>query len=147
MNIVHGSHGMTRLIVGLMGLPAAGSEKPVTLRVTEEAGRGGPRQMLWIREFGASSLITRQSARRGRLVERSGPGTIVYTLHEKDGALVYEQESMRFLHVPLWAGLTPVVSARASPAAAGWDVDVVVQWRGHLMCRYAGRMSAVRGAA
>ena len=147
MNVVHGSHGLTRLLVALMGLPAAGTGKAVTLRVTEDVGPDGRRRMLWIRQFGTSSLITRQSAQGSLLVERSGPGTIVYALHEQQGSLVYEQRSMRFLNLPLWAGVTPAVSASASPAADGWDVDVVVRWRGHLICAYAGRMALVRDEA
>jgi hypothetical protein len=147
MNVIHGSHGVTRLLVALMGLPAAGTEKAVTLRVTQEVGRDGCLRMHWIREFGTSSLITKQSAQGRLLVERNGLGTVVYALHEQGGSLVYEQQSMRFLNLPLWAGLTPSVSAIASPAADGWDVDVLVRWRGHLICGYAGRMSLVRDEA
>jgi hypothetical protein len=147
MDVVHGSHRLTRLFVGLMHLPAVGSAKPVTLRVTEEVDRAGRMEMLWIREFGASRLVTRQSARRGLLMERHGAGSLTYSLRAQDGSLVYEQKSMRVFNVRLWPGMTPIVSARASAAANGWDVEVVVRWRGHLICRYAGRMCLVRNTA
>jgi len=49
MNVEHGSHRMTRLLVGLMGV----------------------------------------------LVERRGPGTIVYALREQGGSLLYEQKGMQ----------------------------------------------------
>jgi hypothetical protein len=146
MDVVHGTHRLARFFVGLMHLPAPGPAKPVTLRVTE-AIDGAAGVMHWNRVFGKSRLRTCQSAWRGLLLERSGPGSITYRLRVDDGALVYEQTSMRVLNLPISSGMTPNVRARASGASTGWHVDVIVEWRGYLVCRYTGRMAAVRGTS
>lgn len=129
-----------------MNLPAAGSALPVALQVSSTVNGAGREVMDWSRQFGTSRLRTRQSAWRGLLLERSGAGSITYALSEEHGSLVYAQRSMRILNLPIWSGFTPVVHALASPAAAGWQVDVTVHWRGHLICRYTGGMSFVAAA-
>jgi hypothetical protein len=72
--------------------------------------------MTWTRRIGITSLDTRQYARQGRLVERSGPGTVEFVLRVDDGALLYEQAGCRFLQVPL-----PRRSAPQVRAASGAD--------------------------
>lgn len=143
IDVVHGSHWLTRLLVGLFSLPAAGSAQPTVVRVADEVSAAGHRQMRWSRLIGHSELQTRQSARRGLLVEQNGRGAVEFALREEQGALVYDQRSMRLLQIPLWSPLSPRIHARVSPAAVGWHVDVRVEWRGHLICRYAGSMSRV----
>jgi hypothetical protein len=135
VDVVHGSHPLTPLIVRAMKLPAAGSAQPVLLHVTSAAAG-----MIWTRRIGDTVLDTRQFARQGRLVERSGPGTVEFVLRVDDGALVYAPAGCRLLEVPLPRPPAPRVNARVAPTAEGWRVEVVVEWGGHLVCRYAGAM-------
>jgi len=36
------------------------------------------------------------------------------------------------------AAIAPRVAASVNPTADGWRVDVIVTWRGALVCRYGG---------
>jgi len=45
--------------------------------------------------------------------------------------------------VPLPSRLAPRVRGRVSPIPDGWCVEVVVEWRGHLICRYGGPMRPI----
>ena len=141
VDVVHGAHPLTSLIVRAMKLPAPGAQ-PVMLHVAL-ASASPAATMTWTRRIGITSLDTRQFARRGRLVEQSGPGTVEFVLRVDDGALLYEQTRCRFLQVPLPCPLAPQVRARVAPTADGWHVEVVVEWRGHLVCRYGGAMRPV----
>jgi hypothetical protein len=151
LDVVHGAHPFTPLIVRAMKLPAAGSQ-PVMLHVALASDAPGASTataatMTWTRRIGITSLDTRQYARQGRLVERSGRGAVEFVLRVDDGALLYEQARCRFLDVPLPRPLAPRVRARVAPAAVGWHVEVAVEWRGHLMCRYGGAMQPVRSTS
>lgn len=141
-DVEHGTQPLTRPLVVLLRLPAAGRGVPVVLHVRIEASRAnaGRRTMHWERRIGATPLFTRQHAHRGLLVERCGPGALRFALHVEDGGLRYEQVSFRALGVPLPPFIAPHVRARVSPDANGWRVDVVVEWRGRLVCRYGGTM-------
>ena len=138
VDVVHGAHPLTPLIVRAMKLPAPGAQ-PVMLHVAM-ASASPAATMAWTRRIGSTSLDTRQYARQGRLVERSGPGTVEFVLRVDDGALLYEQTGCRFLQLPLPRRAAPQVRARVAPTADGWHVQVVVEWRGHLVCRYGGAM-------
>lgn len=141
-DVEHGSQPLTRPLVALLKLPAAGRAVTVVLRVRLDASRADAarRTMHWERRIGATPLFTRQSARGGRLVERCGPGAIHFALHVEEGGLRYEQVSFRAFCVPLPRGLAPRVRALVSPEPDGWRVEVVVDWRGRLLCRYGGVM-------
>jgi hypothetical protein len=146
--VVHGTHRVTRILVALMKLPAAGSRVPVALSVVFGPARthAGPKTLRWERRIGRTSLSTLQHAHRGFLVEENGPGRIVFSLRAANGCLLYEYAAMRilFLHVPLV--LSPRVQARVSPDPEGWHVDVRVEWQGHLICVYGGRMRPTQAA-
>jgi len=145
VDVVHGAHPLTPLIVRAMKLPAPGAQ-PVMLHVAM-ASASPAATMAWTRRIGGTSLDTRQYARQGRLVERNGPGTVEFVLRVDDGALLYEPAGCRFLGVPLPCPLAPRVRARVAPAVVGWRVEVVVEWRGHLICRYGGAMQPVRSTS
>ena len=147
MDVVHGVHRFTRLFAAVFRLPAAGRSQIVTLDVTEEARAAGRFEMRWNRVIGKWTLRSKQTARRGLLIEQHWPARIAFALREDAGSLVYEQRSIRVMQVPLWSGAAPQVRAEASPAARGWRVVVEVSWRGHLICRYAGEMTRVEAAA
>jgi len=152
LDVEHGTHPFTALLVALLRLPAAGRGVPVTLRAALESGKSAaliasPPTMRWVRRFGGWPLVTHQYAHRGRLVERYGPGRVHYRLCVDGDSLVYEQESMRFLVVPAPRFLAPRIRARVSPEPDGWRVDVVVEWRGHLICRYGGIVKPMESTA
>jgi hypothetical protein len=141
-DVVHGTHRVTRTLVVLMKLPAAGSAVPVALSVNVGPARthGGPLTLQWERRIGRTSLCTRQHAHRGLLVEENGSGRMVFSLRAANGCLVYEHAELRFLFLRVPPVLSPRVRARVSPDPEGWRVDVRVEWRGHLICGYGGRM-------
>ena len=147
MDVVHGTHRFTRVLAAVFRLPAAGRSQMVTLDVTEEPRAAGRFAMRWNRVIGDWTLRSRQTAHRGLLIEQHWPARIAFALREDAGSLVYEQRSIRVMHVPLWSRAAPQVRAEASPAASGWHVVVEVSWRGHLICRYAGEMTRVGAAA
>jgi hypothetical protein len=120
-----------------MKLPAAGPRQPVRLDV-EPAGA----DLRWTRRIGTSVLRTYQRASGARLEEREGIGRIAFTLDAVDGALRYEQAWIRIGGIRVPAAIAPHVRARVSPAGPDWTVEVMVSWRGHPVCRYAGTMRA-----
>jgi len=150
MDVVHGDRLLTPLLVLLMKLPAQGTQLPVVLHVSNastggDGGHGGAVAMVWRRQIGGTVLDTRQFARAGRLVEQSGPGTVEFALQATaDGALQYESTGAWFLRIPIPRCLAPRVRAQVSAHGSGWHVEVNVQWRGHLVCRYGGAMRSVR---
>jgi hypothetical protein len=121
-----------------MKLPAAGLRQPVRLDVAED----GP-DLVWTRRIGRSLLQTRQRANGSRLVERSGRGCVAFDLIVEDGAVLYQQSSLHVIGLPVPASLSPRVRALVSATTDGWRVVVTVQWRGRMVCRYAGDMRAL----
>jgi hypothetical protein len=146
MDVVHGDHLLTPLLIRMMKLPAKGTNLPVVLHVMNEP-RANDRvrpTMVWQRQIGATVLDTRQFARNERLVEQSGPGTIEFALQaDAHGSLHYVDVACRLMGVPLPRFLAPRVRAQVSPNDSGWHVEVNVQWRGRLVCQYAGAMRRV----
>lgn len=136
-DVDHGSHWITPTLVKLLKLPNAGRAQRVQLEVAAR-----DEELLWARRIGAISLCTRQRAVGSQILERSGLGTILFDLTARDGALVYRQSDLRIAGVPVPRAIAPTVRARVSAAPGGWHVDVVIEWRGHFICRYAGLMAA-----
>ena len=136
LDVDHGTHWMTPTLVKLFKLPNAGEAQRVQLEVT---ARG--KELFWARRIGAVSLRTRQRAAGPRIVERAGLGTIAFDVAVRDGALVYQQCGLRLAGLPIPRFVAPFVSARVSAVSGGWQIEVRVTWRAHLVCRYAGRMS------
>ena len=138
IDVEHGQGWLARPLIWLMKLPAAGPRQPVRLDV---AGDGS--ELVWTRRIGGSILRTRQYAAGSRLVERSGFGRVSFNLAAEDGALRYLQSSIHVagLRVP-WS-LSPRVGAVVSATLEGWRVVVTVEWRGQILCRYAGAIRAL----
>jgi hypothetical protein len=120
-------------MIWVMKLPAAGRDQPVELDVSSDGD-----DIRWTRRIGRSILRTRQCARASRLVERSGLGRVSFDLSVESGALRYRHASMHVAGLPLPSRLSPRVGAVVSPTTDGWRVSVTVEWRGRLVCRYAG---------
>lgn len=136
-DVDHGSHWITPTLVKLWKLPNAGRAQRVQLEVT---ARG--EELLWARRIGSVSLRTRQRAMGSRIVERAGLGSIVFDIDAADGALSYRQCALRLAGLPIPRSVAPFVTACITPAPGGWHVDVLIAWRGHFICRYAGLMAA-----
>ena len=83
----------------------------------------------------------------GRLVESSGPGMVTFALRVDEGALLYEDAGCHFLHVPVPRLAAPRVRAQVAATHDGWHVNVIIEWRSHLICRYDGRMRPLVPAA
>ena len=137
VDVAHGPGWLSRPIVWLMKLPAAGPGQPVRLAVAEDGS-----ETVWTRCIGGSTLRTRQRANGSRLEERSGPGRITFDLAVEDGALVYRQSSIHVAGLPVPSPLGPRVAAVVSPTAEGWQVVVTVEWLGRIVCRYAEAIHA-----
>ena len=137
LDVEHGPGWMSRTLIRLLKLPAAGVRQPVELDV---AARGS--ELVWSRRIGRIVLRTRQRASGSRLVERSGLGRVFFDLSVDDGALLYRQASLRVAGLPLPRSLSPRVTAIVSAAMEGWHVSVTVRWRGRIVCRYAGAVRA-----
>jgi hypothetical protein len=137
IDVEHGPGWLARPMIWLMKLPAAGPRQPVRLDV---AGDGS--ELVWSRNIGGSILRTRQRASGSRLVERSGLGRVSFDLAVEDGALLYRQSSIHVAGLPVPASLSPRVGAVVSATAEGWRVVVTVEWRGRIVCRYAGTIRA-----
>lgn len=138
MDVEHGQGWLAGPMIWLMKLPAAGPHQPVRLCV---AGDGS--ELVWTRSIGGSSLRTRQRASGSRLVERSGLGCVSFNLAVEDGALRYRQSSMHVAGLLVPSSLSPRVGAVVSATPEGWRVVVTVEWRGRVVCRYAGAIRAV----
>jgi hypothetical protein len=134
-DVERGSHWIAPVLAGLLALPVAGRGQPVQLEVIAQGN-----ELLWTRRIGAVLLRTRQRASGPRIVERAGLGHIVFEVAGENGALLYRQTAVYFAGIPLPRFLAPGVRARVSAAPGGWDVEVRVEWRTHLVCRYGGRM-------
>jgi hypothetical protein len=129
----HGSGIIVRTMVSLLGLPPAGPAQPVDLTVALK--RGG---LIWRRKIGPRDLRTTQIARGDLLIERKGAGTVRFALDVESGSLIYRQVGATLLGLP--APFAPKVQGRVSAAEVGWHVDVVVSWRGKLVCQYGGEL-------
>jgi hypothetical protein len=138
MDVEHGPGWLTRPMIWLMKLPAAGAGQSVRLEVAGD----GP-ELVWTRRIGGSALQTRQRANGSSIVERSGLGRISFDLAVQGGALLYQQSSIHMAGVPLPSSLSPSVGAVVSATTEGWSVVVAVKWRGRLLCRYAGTLRAL----
>lgn len=137
LDVEHGSHPLTPLLIKILRLPAAGH----ALARLEVASSG--EGLTWMRQIGSTVLRTVQHASHDRIVERNGLGRVEFELHAEHGSLEYRQVTMSVAGVQVPAFVRPRVRAGVSAAPEGWHVEVVVTWRNHLVCRYAGDM---RGA-
>ena len=138
IDVEHGPGWMARQVIRLMKLPAAGARQPVRLDV---AGDGA--ELVWTRRIGRCTLRTRQRASGSRLVERSGLGRVTFDLAVEDGALLYRQSSIHVAGLRVPGPLGPRVGAAVSATPQGWHVAVTVEWRGRIVCRYAGAIRPV----
>ena len=117
--VVHHPGWFRRLLVKLMGLPAAGDAIEVTVEVTPTGD--GER---WGRSFAGRPMVTFQTAKDEMLMERGGPIRFGIALAVVDGGMTFRTRSVWFLGVPLPRWLGPSVDADVVPKGEGWSVVV-----------------------
>jgi len=105
----------------LMRLPAPEAEVGVVLHL-----RLTPEGEIWTRTFGDHRLVTTQRLRRGRLEERAGPLTFVFSVTVEHDAMLFRQVGCRLVGLPMPSGLSPKVNAHVQGLHDGWNVDVTV---------------------
>ena len=135
-DVEHGSTWFAPVLTRLLRLPAAGRTQSVRLEVRAEGD-----QLRWTRQIGVVRIVSRQHAAGTHIIERAGIAAIVFALTVDNGALCYTQVSFTVAKVPLPSAVAPHVSARVSGTRDGWHVEVHVEWRARLVCRYTGRMA------
>jgi len=138
IDVEHGAAWITRPMIRLMQLPAAGLRQPVQLDVASDGLTA-----VWTRRIGGVILTTRQHVSGSSLVERLGLGRISFDLAAQDGALLYRQSAIHVAGVRVPCSLSPRVGAIVSATADGWRVVVTVTWRARMICRYSADMRAV----
>ena len=117
--VIHHGGWFRRLLVRLMGLPAAGDAIEVYLEVTPNGT--GER---WVRSFAGRPLVTIQTAKDDLLMECGGPIRFGIVLGVVEGGMTFRSRSVWFLGVPLPKGLGPAIEAEVVPHAEGWNVVV-----------------------
>jgi hypothetical protein len=137
LDVEHGSHWLTPLLIRVLKLPAAGRAQAVRLEVMPTGDR-----VIWMRQIGGTVLRTVQHARGDHIIEEHGLGRIAFALRVDRGSLDYRHYSMSVARVPVPHFIQPRIRARVSGLNEGWYVEVVVTWRTHLVCRYCGAMNA-----
>jgi hypothetical protein len=146
--IRHGSSPLARLLARLMRLPLPGEFVDVRLSVTP-----GPNGEEWRRIFAGRPLITFQTRRDNRLVERLGIVEIRFHLTVARGELIYESTGAALcagsLRIRLPHRLAPRVAACEKPGGAegriAVSVDVSLPVLGRLIA-YEGTLTQIEAA-
>jgi hypothetical protein len=121
-------------LASLLGLPQAGSDVPVRLRVAVEGDRER-----WIRDFDGHRVETVQWARGETLMECSGHVRFSCGLVLDGSRLRYEFRRAWFAGIPMPRWFSPGVESYVDAGDAGWRVvvRVLVPFLGELV-RYEG---------
>ena len=135
-DIKRGSTVLGRLAGTLAGMPAAGSQVPLTIEIG--AAVDGE---TWTRHFGTRQVRSRMTAEGGLLVERLGLLTIAFRLDANAHRIVWSPQGGRILGVALPEAFFRGVIASESLVAGRYHFDVraalpviglVIHYRGWL---------------
>lgn len=119
MSVTRPASRLHNVLANVLGLPKAGVDVPVSLRVTVEPGREH-----WVRRFNEHVLRSVQWAKGDCLMERIGPSTISCSLVVDGDSLRYEFGRAWFLGIPLPRRLAPYVESWVTGRDDGWYVTV-----------------------
>jgi hypothetical protein len=139
---VERGRGLARLFAGLLRLPPAGRDQPLT--VSFEPHGVAER---WIRRFGDGRFASRVSVEDGLLVERIyGVAVLMRALADEEGVTL-DLVGVRLLGLPLPRALAPRFTARISAPQCLYRFEVSVEFPliGRLV-RYAGWLAPPRSA-
>ena len=135
-SITRGRNPLVRLALWLAGMPRAGADVPVRMRLVI-----GPEGADWVRDFGGHTTRSRLSLTRdGHVVERFGPFRIAMAVRAERGGLRMDIAGMRAFGVPVPGALRPVSQTREYVGEDGrfrFDVGAAVPGLGPVI-RYAG---------
>jgi hypothetical protein len=144
--VTRGSNWIANLLANWIGLPAAGENVVLELKIT--ASEGTER---WTRRF--DELILESVQRldgRGLLVERMGPMEFAMELEVADGALVYHVRRLALRTLGVRVPLPPIglaaCTATERPNADGRSIDVFVSINAPivgLIAQYEGACTVV----
>ncbi len=114
-----------------MRLPRPGDGQPVRVSVSESAGR-----QAWDRTFGTQRVVTSQTIRDGRMVERSGAGALVFEVRVVGESVVYKSVSATLFGISLPRAFAPRARGVVTPTADGWSVEVSIGSFAGVLCAY-----------
>jgi hypothetical protein len=117
--VERGAGWLRNAIAAILGMPPAGSDVPVRLRVVAEGDRER-----WIRDFDGHRVETVEWARGDLLMERSGPVCFSCSLVLDGSRLIYEFRRAWFAGVPIPRWLSPHVESYLDADVSGWRVVV-----------------------
>jgi hypothetical protein len=129
-----GTGWLRNAIASILGMPPAGAEVPVRLRVAVEGDRER-----WIRDFDGHRVETVQWAQGDLLMEASGLVHFSTELVLEGSRLRYEFRRAWFAGIPIPRWLSPGVVSYVEAGDAGWFVvvRVLAPFLGELV-RYEG---------
>jgi hypothetical protein len=116
-----------KLLAWIMGMPAAGEQVELLLKVTESAG-----VERWERSFAGKPMVTFQSRRAdGLLIERVGLNEVYFRLDVRDGGLHFQTVGAAICigpwRLPLPSLLRPKITASESFVADRGGITVRVE--------------------
>lgn len=131
---------LRRFLAFVLRLPSPGRDIATTLEVT--ATSTGER---WVRTFGRTTLVTRQTVAGGLLIEYAGPMSFGLVVEVVAGGMVMRTRHVWCLGLPLFRCVAPSVEATVVPAEQGWSVVVrlvlpligpLMEYRGDVVPRW-----------
>jgi hypothetical protein len=130
---------LRRRAAGLLGLPRAGHDVAVQLRVRADDRRAVDR---WERTFDGRRMVTSQRYEPAAIVERLGPVEVRLAIVGDGLASTAVDVALGPVRLRVPAALAPQVRCRVVPAGGG-DRLVAVEVAtagGRTLCRYGGRL-------
>ncbi len=121
-------------IASILGMPRAGTDVPVTLRVAVEGDRER-----WTRDFAGHRVETVQWASGGMLMESTGPVHFSTELVLEGSRLTYEFRRAWFAGIPIPRWLSPGVVSHVDAGESGWFVVV------HVLAPFLGELISYEG--
>ena len=121
LRVERGPGRMRNAVATLLGLPRAGEDVPVRLKVVVQGDRER-----WLRDFAGRCFSSLQWAEGDLLMERVGPGSFSSALFVHGSRLCYEFRRAWFAGIPLPVWLSPYVDGYVDAGDTGWRVVVHV---------------------
>ena len=142
-DVERGASWLARLAATFFALPPTGRGQALSVTFTPD-GHGE----IWRRAFGGAVFRSVQYERGGRLFERVGASTLVFTLEVAAEGLSLVLVGVRVLGVPLPHPLHPAVRTLESERDGRYrfEVEATLPLIG-LLVRYSGWLEKARGSA
>lgn len=115
LRVERGRGWLRNALASLLGLPRAGNEVPVQLRIQVEGDRER-----WVRSFRGQPVVSLQWAHNGLLMERAGLFSFSCRLAVTGPRLVFDFQRAWFAGVPLPRPFAPFVESYLDAEETGW---------------------------